>query len=521
MCIYICLDILADKVNPKDWEKVYQESLKLIEKYPFMQVYDGQKKYKISNFYYYDYAKEYIDENGNYLWSVCGNIDLLEEAGTFSLYKDVSFYYTKKKSNINDIFERSFDASENIGISKVFYSATNGFDYQNYILAIACLIVSRFPKYTQLYGDISIEQINSAVKWVNQYLEIPISAPDTTDKDKLFKRLCKISSDKVWIYQAFRKYSLNSFYAPETGKFIRDNFDKKIYYNDFFKRFKLYDFSTIGFYKEFNQFLSMGFSVEMLCDICILDRCKPITDVESFIKYLLKSRITEEKNYEYVEAEDIKISKIIRMVSDAFNKNVKRYIPIENFRQILNSKFKNICNVNEIIDNNIYLANLETIYEQEKCKKIIEDSSFLVEEIIDCDISVASYLILYEYGDKISSYLKKLLINLKNDMDNLISETQNDLKKLWNLEHSIKIKAFINTLKKHFIIPLDSLEITFKKFNNEKLFNQYMTLISLGDFYNIKVSDDIEKFRKDDINEIIKALIINENLFEAFINKEF
>ena len=76
-----------------------------------------------------------------------------------------------------------------IAYGHIFDAKTQGYDYHNYILAIALLIESRFPLQAVVHGEISKGQMRKAAEWANTLLEHPIRVSDRAEDEKLYQRL--------------------------------------------------------------------------------------------------------------------------------------------------------------------------------------------------------------------------------------------------------------------------------------------------------------------------------------------
>lgn len=133
------LDIIPNKIDQKEWETVYQETLQLINVYPFA-----------------DIKTDYIDD-----------VERIFLGRTEEVIEGDS------DKDIEDILEIHLD-DERDGIRGIFNAKTQGEKYHLYVFAIACLIESRFFKYEMLYGDITKEEAKISIEWVNTIRKKPI-----------------------------------------------------------------------------------------------------------------------------------------------------------------------------------------------------------------------------------------------------------------------------------------------------------------------------------------------------------
>ncbi|WP_019155435.1 hypothetical protein [Robertmurraya massiliosenegalensis] len=205
MGVYLGLEIVSDYINQDEWEKVFEETLILIQAYPFatlsVEQMDDYKQLvleptKEQRLVVYGETERY--------WQINGDLESKETGESFNLSSNID-KYSKRKEDIQeeDILLYQLRNSER-GASKVFYSKTQGLPYHIPLLAIAALIESRFPQYACVYGDITKEQAQKAVEWANTKLDLdkPINLPVRVDTSKLLERLKIIDSKEKQLWKA-------------------------------------------------------------------------------------------------------------------------------------------------------------------------------------------------------------------------------------------------------------------------------------------------------------------------------
>src|SRR5690625_7613342 len=100
-------------------------------------------------------------------------------AESVKLVKDLKFYRHKRTDDVYDdiLVEQIVHETDSgwelyekrdFGEMQVFDGKTQGYRHHVHLLAIACLIESRFPEHASVYGDISIGQMEKAVEWANR-----------------------------------------------------------------------------------------------------------------------------------------------------------------------------------------------------------------------------------------------------------------------------------------------------------------------------------------------------------------
>lgn len=197
MGIYIGIDIIPNKINEQDWEIVFEETLQLIQAYPFATLnvdsVNGFKRVVLER------AKEqYIEgfEEEEGYWKINGDLKSKETGESFTMFSSLNKYSGLKEERLKEDILLYYVEDGRPGAREVFYNKTQGKDYHTYMLAIATLIETRFPKCACVYGDISKEQAQKAVDWANSILEKPIDLPIRVNPTKLLERLEVIDIDE-------------------------------------------------------------------------------------------------------------------------------------------------------------------------------------------------------------------------------------------------------------------------------------------------------------------------------------
>lgn len=149
MGTYINLSILPSNISDSEWEQVYEESLRLVNAFPFANI---AKRY----FFGYKlpvYVKAEEEISPERHWTVGGDLKSKRFAETFTLYRDISHYQSARlESSQKDIL-----CEEEQYKIDTFNSKTQGYEYHLYILSIAMLIESRLPEKALVSGNIDYE----------------------------------------------------------------------------------------------------------------------------------------------------------------------------------------------------------------------------------------------------------------------------------------------------------------------------------------------------------------------------
>lgn len=187
---YVRLSILPHQISQQDWISVYKETVKLLQVYDFAEL--GEKK--LFDIQIPVYVKSEEHEEPSRYWRTCGNLGSKKFAETFRLYSDIKMYReaAPTSNNETDIL-KGYESSV-----VVFNAKTQGYPYHLYILAIAMLIESRFPKFASVSGDIDHLQCVKAKQWADTHLSTPIKLPVRVDPRQLLNRFSpKNESEKI------------------------------------------------------------------------------------------------------------------------------------------------------------------------------------------------------------------------------------------------------------------------------------------------------------------------------------
>jgi hypothetical protein len=235
MGIYIHLNIMPHQIDPAQWERVYEESLELIKAYPFADEFEDRETYGC-RWVYLDRTIERGIPFMNYQqgWHTFGDLQSMQTAESFALVRDLEYYRKRSRGNgncdeilvslmINHGIRDEVLQQLHVDDVRVFDNKTQGCPFHIPILAIACLIESRFPKQAVVFGNITLDEMESAVKWANSILNEPIGLSERADNDKLLSRIHNVLTDEVAVLEAWMELTLQSK-SKKMADFIRSSF---------------------------------------------------------------------------------------------------------------------------------------------------------------------------------------------------------------------------------------------------------------------------------------------------------
>ena len=193
----------GEDFSPELWERIYEESLVLLENFPArlmrfkVEKAGGRKRYCYSPDIVSNRYKP--DEH----WTVSGDMSSLQRAEAFDLYRHHSRQFPDEGSfsrpaNSHDVLWRhpDGDLDSHFGNGRLLWdSKTQGRPYHFALLAVGMLVESRCSHGACVTGDIDREQAEQVASWANGVLEEPIDLPVCVDPGRLYRRVFELYSD--------------------------------------------------------------------------------------------------------------------------------------------------------------------------------------------------------------------------------------------------------------------------------------------------------------------------------------
>ncbi|MGG0720139.1 hypothetical protein ABE096_21535 [Robertmurraya massiliosenegalensis] len=219
-------------------------------------------------------------------WTIMGDLNNKQYAETFMLYRDLDKYLTSQGVEQKSDILLEENQQKNV---EVFDSKTQGYQYHFYILAIAMLIESRFPKSAIVGGDIDFEQCMKAKEWADQHLSLPIDLPVRVQMDQLLSRFSNLDNEIEQIHIVEKWLIADS---EEMFKMIYTNFSSETFINWFSN--KLQSFSSpkqLGALKLLIYYLNVTSDVKNILYIACKYEKGPKFPPTEFIKALARTWI--------------------------------------------------------------------------------------------------------------------------------------------------------------------------------------------------------------------------------------
>jgi len=524
--VYIFLDIMPNHISEESWGKVYQETLELINAYPFMDKFVAEETYDAS-WIYVDRAEEkvlpYRFEGSQTGWHIFGDLESMMTAESVKLVKDLKFYRHKRTDDGYDdilakqIFHETDSGWEqyekrDFGEMQVFDGKTQGYPHHVYLLAIACLIESRFPEHAIVYGDISIGQMEKAVEWANTILENPIHVPERAANDKLLNRIKSIIEDEPVVLEAFTGLTFHDK-DFQLGEFVREHFSKKAITAYYTKRFSNYEPKQIGFRSILREFINQGFSLETTCDITVLDPDGCRYDPDDFIETVMSMEWGTDKTS---PREDV-----------SFHQDAQSEEPDTVATQFGNV-FMQMAGIQESVKSNMTYREVAAVLERkldrpveiedkmrgeeevdEKVKSLMKrlglDEADLAgkQETVTYDIDDRDDLVQWRQGDTIHPNIEKSMARIKDFFKERLEEGSEYFTEFQSLDERGKMNYLIvnNT---YFYIRKQAWDQIIKDIHDPQ--------VSIANFAILTIKAD-----GLNLNKVCKALVNNQELLKEYI----
>jgi len=529
MGVYITLNILPNKIGKKEWENVYGESLKLIQGYSFMDSSVDVETYGIQwQFVHRTEEREMEHAFGKKSrgWHVFGDYKTMLAAESFGLFRDIEIYRNGKNDheNCDDILAELINNKvyynqehQQIPVNSidVFNNKTQGFPHHIYLLGIACLIESRFPKYAAIEGDVSIGQMKKAIDWANSILENPIYLTERADNLKVLDRISSIVQDEFVVLKSFMGLTMHGE-DFRLGEFIREQFNTDTICAYFTNQFREYDVETLGFHSILTDFFHLGFSIEMACEICVLNSKGCQYDAEIFAEAVLSMQWPKEKgdlsNETHLDLEpyrttpdtvDSQFGEIILKMAGV-QESVRSNISYEEVKDVLQAKLGKLVDITELLKNNE--KNYDEAEDSEIDKLISqleENMNKLTPESTAYTISDLDNLILWEKGDTLHPTIEKELERLKEFVNETIGNNSELYAEFHSYDDHTKVKKLIQ-LNRYFYL-------------RKETWDYYIDHIHQTDLIDTLYGILVIKADERNANKLCKAVINNVSLLKEYV----
>lgn len=533
MGIFINMSI-SKSVTKQEWEKVYEESLKLVKAFPLAERRKvncrGIDTYCLVPSVEREQVYGWNNEIKTMGWFADGDYKTLHTAEKYSLCRDMvtdDTYDADAGDALLGILpiclDYEWDDSKCSHIYNVWGAKTQGEPYHMYLLAIACLVETRLGKNAFVYGDITRGQCRAAVELANKYLDNPIDIPDRCDMERFYNRVSRLQLSRKEQFIVFDRFYLGTK-DSEYGEYIRSKYTEEMFDEYWRKKFENCRIGTVGFDNVLNEYLLWGFELRKLCRLVNYYNEDNVPQCDKFVKRIMDAKLHLEVkrcedalriNQEETEPYSIYTLMAQFAFAGARNKKVDRYIPIEDIKKILNEELGDKCEVLDIIEDylqkeeqEINISKLESDADlEERCE---QDASEAFNQMMDMqiqnlkdieekyDISTHEDLMYYKDGDKIEP---SLLESLKKSFAFYDGITEEDVyKELMEKPARARCEWLEENNRAILIRDRDWNKIYTDIEENEKSFSRYYPMMRLV-------------VNSSELLYLIVAIVLNDDLY--------
>lgn len=530
MGIMIFLDIMPHHIQEAEWEKVYEETLDLINAFPFLDNVFDDVSYDC-NWKYTERTREREIRfaNDQIGWHTFGDEESMKTAESFFLVRDLN-YYRKKSSrngNCDDILFSKIDNYPginehldyfNVNEVTVFDSKTQGEPFHIPMLAIACLIESRFPKYAIVSGDIPIGQMKHAIDWANSILKHPISLTERADNEKLLERVNAEVKDDAAALEAFMSLQMQD-HSFELGTLIRREFRPETIQAYYISHFRDYKVGTLGFSTQLSNYISLGFHIADACKICVLIPNGCNYDAEQFAKAVLSlgweinfkntndqlsSRINSPSSSQPETVYSLFGKMMFQMAG--IQEPAKSNLSYEEVAAILREHLEELCDIDSLLDNKITKeieeADSDTLFE--KLLKELEDEKKAQQtEMAKYTITDIDDLIVWKVGHTIHPALEKSIAKVNNFVEQMLEDDEKSFTAFQEKSKKDKMRTLIQ-YNKYFYIHKKAWDGLSENIHDPLFTNKIFGIMRI-DASGLNM------------NKLCKALVNNRELFNAYL----
>lgn len=366
MGVYITL-IASNKVNPMQWEKAYEETLVLADKMGLIEIREfekfGQKYFAATS----SVEREHRCGVG---WLAEGDAFFMARAEDFFLPRKIQepkqeekycdpLMYILAQHGIVD-FENPYVK----GVQYFWGNKTQGEPYHMALLAIGCLLDDRLNGQAICGSDITYGQCEHAIKKANKILKKKIGMPLRCRMEDLYKRVRQLPIEPRQMLEAFDATYLGAK-DERYYKFAAEHFSDEEQYLFIKEKMKDHYLGTVGFADCMQKILSYDMPIAKICSAFLEMNPKQINSeevknpFEIFIKHILETNIylpqKDMRDCLKVDESSPETMSVEKQFASIFflgarNRNVARYIPLEDLKAQFVESLGNKCDVEKIID---------------------------------------------------------------------------------------------------------------------------------------------------------------------------
>lgn len=512
MGIFINLAV-SKAVTEEEWEKVYEETVELVEKLPLAEV-QKVEIHGIDTLCVVPTKERelYFGSQKIKGWRTSGDKESLGFAECFSMYKNfVSMHLLNLDAGdailgvIPEYLEEDNNDSKFKQVYRLWGSKTQGEDYHIYLLAVAALLEDRLKEKVFTFGDVTKGQFKAAVKIANEYLEHPIGLPVSCDIKLFFERVSKLPIEEVQKMKVIEEFYLGKK-DKELGDCIRQYFKAEVIRKYWKKEFRECQIGSRGFKHIFQKYINWGFELSELFEIVDFENGDKKENCEKFISTILDSKLFLKQKrtidplvVDVEEERPYSVATLFAQVlfGGAKNTTVVSYLPIERIEEILEKNLGADWDVKAYIKTYLKKEEKQDISDQ-FLDFMEEEREKLIQERKEYDITDYDLLRFYETGDTILPKIETAIRKSREFLNSTLKEEK--FKEL--LKEDILIEFHWLTIQnRYYYIRQEDWEKIYEKLREPNGLARYYSL------FRIQLSSQ-------NLVDMALALLLNDDLWE-------
>ena len=342
MGIYIYGHIAPHRISPEKWAKTYEDSLKIVKAGDLacFELYEKEGET-------YHSLVPSVDKNGQ--WIAIGDMHTGSCIEDFSLCRDIGRYTLEKEPTqehpiLDFLYANKRRIESDSDTTEYFFSKTQGKRPHMFLLAIACMIASDFPKAAAVTCDITHASCIRACDLAGKVLGRKIDLPLQYDIPRLYKALTaagytgeELAKRFLYIYSGVKDKSYCDF--------IKQKFTIKEEKPYFLEKHK-----TNSVWALAKEFLECGYdhTLDALCEL-VSERENA---AEELVNALVIGKVHIEKKSLYDFTEDSQdnarpddaemlFARVMAALSGMQNRAIDTFITLDEQKKTLKKHFTN------------------------------------------------------------------------------------------------------------------------------------------------------------------------------------
>jgi len=511
----------SNMVDPAQWEKAYEESLILVDKFNFIEF---QKFNKFEGEYTAAVKSKERECPAGIGWITVGEGHYLMTAEDFFMPRKIA--NPKENENYCDplmyIYAQNgsidFDNPYVNGLRSFWGGKTQGAPYHVGLLAIGCLLDDRLNGEVLCSDDITYGQCKHAVEVANKILKKKIGMPLRCRMEDLYKRVRKLPIKKEQMLEAFAATYLG-IKDEQYYKFVEEHFSEEE--QNFFIKKRMCNryLGTVGFVDCLQEVLSYNIPIASACSAFLeMPPEKKILEngenpFKKFVENILDTNIyLKEKdlrdclNVDETSGETMSVEKLMAgfLFYNAHNHSVARYVPLEDLKEQLVESIGDKCDVGGIIDEYLNEKDKKQNTGEKDARTNLNDWHDRMDKLIaerrkKYDICDSEHFVFYEKGN---SFVPGILDSLKTGMKffkDVLEEPQ--FKELSEGEYEKKCHFLVSYCRLLKLMNYTWMRIFEDVKNNPENFKRYYPMA------RIVVNSDV-------IHDFLRAYVENDDFYE-------